>query len=204
MKKVVLTGGPCAGKTTVLEVLRQEFAGQALVVPEVATMLLSGGFPVPGKDIAWSPDWQAAFQSAVLPVQIQLEVAYELRAAEQGAGLLICDRGRLDGAAYTPGGLVEFCRRYGVDVAEAFAAYAAVLHLESVAVGDPDFYGKANNSARFEDMEAARALELATRGAWVGHPSWTLVSCAGGIEGKIRAVCGAARRLLEGGGCGGN
>lgn len=45
MKKIVLTGGPCAGKTTVLNVLKQEFAGQILVIPEAATLLLSGGFP---------------------------------------------------------------------------------------------------------------------------------------------------------------
>lgn len=196
MKKIVLTGGPCAGKTTVLEVLRRDFAGQALVVPEVATILLSGGFPIPGKDVKWSPEWQAAFQTAVLPVQIQLEAAYELRAVEQGASLLICDRGVLDGAAYTPGGLEEFCRRYGVDAQEALASYHAVLHLESTAVGDPEFYGQANNSARFEDLEEAARLEHATRAAWQAHPQWTLMSCVGGLEGKIQAVCNTLRALI--------
>lgn len=196
MKKIVVTaGGPCAGKTTVLEVLRQ-VTGQALVVPETATILLSGGFPIPGKDIKWSPEWQAAFQSAVLPVQIQLEAAYELKAAEQGAKLLVCDRGRLDGAAYAPGGLDEFCRLYGVNATEALGTYNAVVHLESVAVGDPKFYGKTNNNSLFEDMEAARALELATRSAWNGHPNWTFISCLGGLEGKIRATCNAVRAFI--------
>lgn len=196
MKKIVLTGGPCAGKTTVLEVLRREFAGQALVVPEVATILLSGGFPIPGKDVKWSLEWQAAFQSAVLPVQIQLEAAYELKAVEQDISLLICDRGRLDGAAYTLGGLEQFCRRYGVNAEEAFACYHSIFHLESTAVGDSEFYGKANNSNRFEDAEEARKLEFATRAAWQKHPNWTLVSCVGGLEWKIKAVCQALRWMI--------
>jgi len=196
MRKIVLTGGPCAGKTTVLGVVRQQFAGQVIVVPETATMLLSGGFPFPGKDIRWSLEWQAAFQSAVLPVQIQMEAAYELKAAEEGASLLICDRGRLDGAAYTQGGLDQFCRIYGVNAEETYTVYHSIFHLESVAVGDPNFYGQANNSARFEDAEEARALELNTRAAWQKHPNWTLVSCIGGLEGKIRAVCQSLRWII--------
>lgn len=196
MKKIVLTGGPCAGKTTVVEVLRQEFAGRLLVVPEAATMLLSGGFPVPGRDIQWSSEWQDAFQSAILPVQTALEAAYELKAVQAGAGVIVCDRGRLDGAAYTPGGLAEFCRRYGVEVLKALAAYDAVMHLESVAVGDPVFYGKANNSARFEDLAEAAVLDQRIRSVWQCHPNWNLITCEDGLEGKVREVCRIIRGLL--------
>ncbi len=197
MKKIVLTGGPCAGKTTVLEVLRREFAGKALVVPEVATMLLSGGFPLPGKDMEWSPKWQEVFQTAVLPVQIQLEAGYELVAAEKGAEILICDRGLLDGAAYTPGGVNAFCKKYGVDHSEALARYEAVLHLESLSVGDPDLYGKTNNTSRFEEAEEAVRLEYATREVWKGHPQWNLLTCKKGLEGKI---AGAIEILKQKGG----
>lgn len=48
---IVLTGGPCSGKTTVLRAIAEEFRGRIVLVPEVATLLLSGGFPIPGKDI---------------------------------------------------------------------------------------------------------------------------------------------------------
>lgn len=150
-----------------LAVLAREFAGSALVVPEAATLLLSGGFPVPGKDIQWSLEWQDAFQAAVLPLQKQMEAAYALKAVQEGKSLLICDRGLLDGAAYTPGGTAEFCRRYGVNLEEVITAYSAVIHLESVAVGDPAAYGQANNSARFEGLEEAVALvAFEEQGAW--------------------------------------
>ena len=197
MKKIVLTGGPCAGKSTVLAVLQQQFAGQVLVVPEAATMLLSSGFPLPGRDLQWSPEWQVAFQTAVAALQPQLEGAYELQARERGARVLVCDRGLLDGAAYTPGGLAEFCERYGVSLVEAHARYASIFHLESCAVGAPDSYGTAGNEVRMEAIEEAIALEHKTRAAWEGHSEWTFLSCVGGVEGKIRAACQTLRIMMS-------
>lgn len=197
MRKIVLTGGPCAGKSTVLSVLEKKFAGRALVVPEVATMLLSGGFPTPGKHLSWSREWQEAFQRAVLPVQKQLEVAFELQAEEMGIELLICDRGTLDGAAYTPGILEDFCQLYGLNAKDELARYVAVIHLESLATGDPDGYGQINNSSRFEALEEARDLECATRNAWDLHSDIRFVGCAGGIEGKIAAAIAAVDEFLK-------
>lgn len=200
MKKIVVTGADRGGKSMVIEAVKKEFGGQVIVVPEVATMLLSGGFPIPGKDITWTPEWQAAFQSAVLAVQINLEAVYELKAAQEGAALLICDRGRLDGAGFTPGGLPKFCRLYGLDAREAFACYEAVYHLESTAVGDPEDYERdrnANNAVRFRSCKEAAELDYAIRAAWQTHPNWTLISCEGGLERKIKVVTSAVREILS-------
>jgi hypothetical protein len=40
-----LTGGPGAGKTAVLELVRQSFCQHIKVLPETASILLGGGFP---------------------------------------------------------------------------------------------------------------------------------------------------------------
>ncbi len=197
VKKIVLTGGPCAGKTTVLDVLRQRFAGQVLVVPEVASILLSGGFPVPGKDVNWSPEWQKAFQSAILSVQIQVENVYELKGIQEKINLLICDRGILDGAAYTPGGLDAFCKFYRIPLKEALGRYSAVIHLESLAVGNPELYGKTNNSNRFEALTEAQKLEYSARQVWKSHPRFCFVNCKRGIEGKISKAIEIVKNFLE-------
>ncbi|MBI2624475.1 ATP-binding protein [Candidatus Parcubacteria bacterium] len=186
MKKIVITGGPCGGKSTVLAVLKEKFAGAALVVPEGATMLLNGGFPVPGCDLPWSPEWQETFQAALVGLQRSLERAWELTALANGAWLLLCDRGVLDGAAYTPGGLAEFSRRYGVNPAAEYERYAAVIHLESLATGQPELYGKAGNDIRFESVEEAANREYGLREAWRARPRWYFLGCQQGIEGKIR------------------
>jgi predicted ATPase len=196
MRKVVLTGGPCSGKSSVQRALRAEFGPELVHVPEAATLLLEGGFPVPGRHLPWSPEWQAAFQAAVLPLQRSLEEACLLLAREQGARLIVCDRGLLDGAAYTPGGIEEFCRRFGVDPAEALARYAAVVHLESLATADPGHYGPTGNVQRFETLEEAVRLEMATRAAWEGHPRRLFLDGGRGVDGKVAAVVGFLRGLL--------
>lgn len=81
-------------------------------------------------------------------MQIECEYAYALMAREKGVGWLVCDRGVLDGAAYTPGGLAAFCDAHGVDADAAMARYASVLHLESVAARDSAAYGSIDNDVR--------------------------------------------------------
>lgn len=194
--KIVLTGGPCAGKSTCLEAIENSYE-DVLVVPEVATILLSGGFPLPGRDLPWSLEWQGAFQTAVAKTQQSLEQAYELVAQSCGARLLVCDRGLLDGAAYTLGGVVEFCRLYQVDQAQAQKRYARVLHLESLATARPELYGKAGNQNRFESLDEAQSLEGRTQAAWSEHPGWTFISGNAGIEAVKSQVLAAIDSLLQ-------
>ena len=144
----------------------------------------------------WSEEWQAAFQAAVLPFQSSIEDAYALMAKGNGAGLLVCDRGILDGAAYTPGGVDEFCRRYGVDAGEAAGRYAAIIHLESLATAAPEKYGQGGNANRFEPLERAQELECSTRAAWESHPRRVLIEGRPGIEAKVAEVIGIVRYLL--------
>lgn len=44
-RRVVLTGGPGAGKTATLELIRQSFCEHVKVLPEAAGILFGGGFP---------------------------------------------------------------------------------------------------------------------------------------------------------------
>ncbi len=201
-KRIVLTGGPSSGKTTILSALREEFGNKVCFVPEVATMLLSGGFPVPGKDLEWSEEWQSCLQAAVLPLQRAIEDASALVAGAQGAGVIICDRGTLDGAAYTPGGIKEFCDKNKLVAEKELTRYNAVIHLESLSVVCPEKYGNANNETRFEPLERAQQLELATKAAWQEHEHHTVIDGKRGIDGKIAQVIGIVKYVLseEGGG----
>jgi hypothetical protein len=177
--------------------MREEFADAVAVVPEAATLLLAGGFPVPGKHLAWSPAWQATLQAAILPLQQALEDAYLLVAQEKGARLIVCDRGTLDGAAYYPGGVEEFCQRHGLDLDKALARYDAVIHLESLATSAPEKYGKDGNLSRFEALPEAQRLEQATRVVWARHPRHLVIVGRSGFEAKVAEVLGAVRNLLR-------
>ena len=91
---VVVTGGPGAGKTAVLEVARRSFCKKIAFPPEAAGIVFGGGF--------WrrpSLAGRKAAQLAIFHVQCQME---RLVVEEGEAAFALCDRGTLDGLAYWP------------------------------------------------------------------------------------------------------
>jgi hypothetical protein len=92
--RIVLTGGPGAGKTTAADLFRREIGDRVVVVPEAATLLFSGGFPRVKEAHA-----TRSAQAAIYHLQRNLE---DIQAARFPERVLLCDRGTLDGAAYWP------------------------------------------------------------------------------------------------------
>src|SRR4051812_10765415 len=95
LKLIVLTGGAGAGKKAVLEVVRKNFCQHLLVLPEAASIVYRGGFPRLFDDPA-----RRAAQRAIVQVQRELE---RYAASRSNIGVVLCDRGTLDGLAYWPG-----------------------------------------------------------------------------------------------------
>lgn len=196
MKKLVITGGPQAGKSTIIRVIKKEFGNRVALVSEASTAILEGGFPIPNQDVPWSQELQDTLQSAILPLQIAMEKGEKIRAKHLGAEILICDRGILDGAAYTSGGVAEFCRKYNLNLPDVLNRYDTILHLESVAVSNPEEHGNTSNRVRFEPLKVAQDLELRTLSAWEDHPRQLIFKGRKGFEGKIREVISEVRRIL--------
>lgn len=100
--RIVLTGGPCAGKTTALARLSgflQERGFRVFTVPEVATMLFVNGASL--ADFGRDESTIMAFQKAVLDGQMALENGFaRVAASVRSPAVLLCDRGALDGSAY--------------------------------------------------------------------------------------------------------
>ncbi len=145
MKRIVITGGPQAGKTTVMSALKQEHSDRIVFVPEPATMLFNEGYPLPREDVAYTRQWQQMFQNIITPLHLGLEWNYEQLARQRGIELMICDRGILDGAAYYPGGIDPFLSVYHLRLKDCFDRYVQIIHLESTAVCNPEIYGKTGN-----------------------------------------------------------
>jgi len=190
MKKIVITGGPCAGKSTVIEAIAEEFGNRVVVVPEVATALFEAGFPPPNP---WTQEWQDALQAAIIVGQYRFEARAEAEARDNGCQIIICDRGILDGAAYLQGGVEEFCGRFDVDEGEILSRYEAVIHLESLSTLDPELYRELakSNPSRFEDIAMAEERELNLRRAWSGHKNRMHLSA------DIEASTGRVREIIN-------
>jgi len=156
-QRIVLTGGPGAGKTAVLELVRQEFCAHVQVLPEAAGIVFGGGFPRTG-----SPDWRRGAQRAIFFVQRELESTGEA----ENAAVVVCDRGTIDGAAYWPGP-DTFWEAVGTTLEQEMRRYDAVIHLRT-----PPIDGGYNNGnpLRTESAPAAAEIDARLMRIWEGHP----------------------------------
>jgi predicted ATPase len=186
MKKVVLTGGPCAGKTKILNMLQAKYMDKVVFVPEAATIIFDKGYPRDGDDPSY--EWLVKFQGVVVERQIKQENEALITAQETGASVIVCDRGVLDGIAYIGRGREVFCDLYDLDFQKILSSYDKVMHLESRAIGDPAAYGNNSNHHRKEGVEAARAIDKAIWDSWDGHPDHVYIPFTGEIEEKASKV----------------
>ena len=166
--RIVLTGGPSGGKSTLQRAISAQIS-EAYCAPEIATVLLSGGFPAPNEQHHWDEAWQRDFQTAVAASQQALEGISERRAIQEEKRLIIYDRGLLDGAAYLPGGVRELEEITGQNEQLMLSNYNAVIHLISSAAHNA--YDKQSNPHRFEEATAAMELDARVMNAWDNHPN---------------------------------
>jgi len=206
IKKVVLTGGPCAGKSVLLEALKLEFGEDLLIIPEGATQLLEvphekGGVGIPGKDVEWSQEWQDKFEEKVIEKQLLDETLItQMANKRKKPTVIVCDRGLLDSAAYVSGGRASFLRKFNLDLKTCYRLYDQVIHLNSVATDRPEIYEqlKATNPNRlFESSARAKELDEKTFLAWKGHPNHIRVPAGEGIEHKMKITFSKIKKLFS-------
>jgi hypothetical protein len=179
VRRVVFTGGPGAGKTAIIDVLRRHLAGRIHALPESATMLFAGGFPRPR-----DPRGVRLVQRAVFAVQHTME---ELCAVEFPGVPHICDRGSLDGAAFWPGGAERFAKAMETTIERELSRYEAVFFLETCAYADSTYHA-ITNPLRIETPGEARRVDQRLRALWSRHPRFHLFSHETNFYEKVAAV----------------
>ena len=177
-RRVVLTGGPGAGKTAVLEMLRQSLCPHVRVLPEAASIVFGGGFPREE-----DASCRRAAQRAIYHVQRELEVT----GAAHNSAIVLCDRGTIDGLAYWPGPVEDFWATTGTTLEAELSRYDAVLHLRTPAAEQG--YNQ-QNPLRTETPATAAAIDDRILHAWEQHPRRYLIEAAGDFLDK-------AARALE-------
>lgn len=190
MKTIVLTGGPCAGKTTALNHIVKTFTQRGYAVftlPESPTL-----FNMAGVDFL-TPDKRLFLETekALLDFQMQMEDQFARIAAAHGRpALLVCDRGTMDIAAYMPQevwqAILDESKMNPVELRDK--RYDAVIHMTTAAKGAEKYYTLANNQSRTESPELAREIDDKLINAWTGHPHLRVVGNGTDFEGKLQRV----------------
>mmetsp|Transcript_17990 Transcript_17990/g.36878 ORF Transcript_17990/g.36878 Transcript_17990/m.36878 type:complete len:350 (+) Transcript_17990:214-1263(+) len=139
-------------------------------------------------------------QDTVMDIQIGLEDGFERVLRARGKpGVLLCDRGLMDGAAYMKNEDWEkLLKKRDVQCVSELreGRYNAVFHLVTAAEGAEKFYTLENNEVRTETPELARELDDLTRNAWVGHPNLKIFDNSTDFEKKLQRVVEETARLV--------
>ena len=186
--KIVLTGGPCAGKSTAMSWIQNEFRQKGytvLFVPETATELILGGIT------PWGCATVEDFQASIMKLQIEKEKIYEEAAQRMNAEkiLIVCDRGLLDSKAYMEKeSFFGVVKGIGSNIVDFRDNYDAVFHLVTAAKGAKDFYTLENNGARTETPEEAAAIDDRIISAWTGHPHLRVIDNTTSFQEKMKRL----------------
>ena len=186
--RVVLTGGPASGKTTLISRILKEFkqddGWRVITIPETATELISG-FGINPFGVCMS---MLKFQDFVIADQIHKE-KLALSAAEvvpEEKVLIVYDRALLDDKAYiSDEEFAETLMRVGGKTeSEVLAGYDAVIYLVTCAKG-AEFAYNLGNAARSESIEYAREIDDRTLRAWSAYQNLRIIDNSVDFEDKI-------------------
>lgn len=188
IRKIVLTGGPCAGKTTALTWINNYFSKRGysvLFVPETATELITNGVA------PWTCETNYDYQTFQIRLQKMKEQIFDeaARKIKNDKILIVCDRGIIDNKAYMKD--AEFKRiltEMKTSEIEERDSYDAIFHLVSAAKGKEEVYTLANNVARTETIEEAKALDDKIIAAWTGHPHFRIIDNSTEFEEKLERL----------------
>ncbi|MDO4977023.1 MAG: ATP-binding protein [Eubacteriales bacterium] len=197
VSKIVLTGGPCGGKSTGLKKIQEVFTARGytvLIIEETATELIPNGL-TPGGCLS-----QKEYQKCQMSIQMAKESVFDYASTQiDNENILIfCDRGAMDNRAYlTEEEFVEALEFIGYSEEELLSHYDAVFHLVTAAKGAEEFYTTENNVARTETVEEAAALDDRILLAWQKHPYVRIIDNAKDFDGKIQKLMEEITYFLE-------
>lgn len=185
MKKIykfVITGGPCGGKTTALNILRKALTEQGfkvLTAPESATEIFSIGLSLNETPLL-------TIQDLILKKMLHSEnfvknIANTLDFNNENI-IIFCDRGILDSKAYTPyEDFITALDNNGLNEEEAIKRYDAVFHLVTAANG----------------AEEARSLDLRTLNAWQTHPNLYVFDNSTNFDEKMNRLISKVIEIVK-------
>lgn len=197
IKRIVLTGGPSSGKTTVLERINKVYTSlgyKVIIIEETATYLINKGIKPFGENAINLIDFQELVMRMQLAKEEVVDKAVEMM--QNDNFIIVYDRGAIDNSAYVNSEEFKSVlkRINGTkNFYELMNKYDLIINL----VGSKDFYTTENNKARSEQADEAIKLGEKTLRSWFGHPKIKIVLPRVEIEDKINEVLNIINNSLK-------
>lgn len=189
LRKIVFSGAPSSGKSSVLAELQKKKRHDIILVPESAVLLLSGGYPAP--DLS-SLEQMKAFQGIIIQVQRSLENIFELKFPN--ACHMILDRAVLDGPAYWAPGIEDYYKTFGINLQEELSNYDAVVFFETP---DSKFFG-GTHEGRFHNYEQSAEIGTKQELIWSQHPRFYRVPAKESFSEKVKFAVELVGSIING------
>ena len=197
--EIVLTGGPCAGKTKVFDELSKyliEKGYYVIPIPETATELIKSKI-IPNGD----RKQVLLFQDLVLKKQFIKETVAETYAKNNNINkpiVILLDRAIIDNRAYleSDDDFAYILKKNNLNGFEILNKYDLVIDLISTANLMPEKY--ALDGVRFESVQEAKTLDQKTTMAWLGHPNMKIIKPQDNIEDKVNYVINLVINYING------
>ncbi len=202
--RIVITGGPCGGKTISIrrllkELHKEEFARDyvVLTMDETATQLIGSGIN-PLNCLTPCTYQLMQMKLQYFREKIYAAAAEEIAQTQKKSVIILYDRGMMDNKAYIP--YEEFLKDLdilGLTEDECLSWYDAVYHMMTAAKGAEKFYSKENNRARMENPKQAAYRDDRTLKAWEDHPARKVFDNSTGFPRKVDRLVEEIKHFLR-------
>lgn len=198
IKKIVLTGGPCGGKTSAINHIKEIYEGKGYIVlsiNETATELMNMGI----KPFGLSEISMDKFQEYIFYLQLFKEMLIDKYISDNKDKniLVLLDRCILDNNSYVSDEKFnELLNKFNVDRQSYINKYDLFIHLVSAAI-DTNEYNVSNNSARIESKEEAIEKDNNIRNCYKDVNNYVIIDNSTNFEEKLKKVEQEISNLIQ-------
>lgn len=189
IKRMVLTGGPCAGKSSSLELIREYLKNNGyivFVVGESATEMINSGIKCFGDKCLAVVD----FEEILLNYQLEKDRIVDSvvnNYYKDKDVVIIYDREIIDFKAYVSNeDFYNLLNKYNLSELDILNKFDLVIHLETAANGKD--YTNLNNKARSETEKEAIDLDNKVYEAWKKHNNLIKIRCYDNFIDKQKEI----------------
>ena len=188
LKKILITGGACAGKTTIINVIKdylEEKKYNVSIFEEVPTKLINEG--INSEKIG-----KMSFQELVIKTQLENEKKCNYD------GVIIFDGSPIDSLKFISRDEFDnLVNKYDSGFENIIGSYDAIIFLETVAKKYPEFYSNKNNKARLTDLEAAVARNDKLFNIYNRNSKVYLIKSESNFDNKKKKVIEIIERIIK-------